>query len=202
MVCAVAVMLSAQISSMSFRAAAQTKYEVRAGIAGVPLGVFLADPSSFFSKYDMDPRFYYSHDRYADTRSDLFSFGTLTLDAFLQLTPRSAVGLGMGLDLLFGSVRDGYTGEPKGRQHAFGISLWPEYRLTWNPESVVRAYVSVALGAGCYHGVESLGKWSYIPVIQFVPLGLSVGRGPVSWFLEMDFGTLTMGGRTGAAWRF
>ena len=203
-VCAVFFWMTAQIVFFSPHAAAQGRWELRAGLAGFPAGVSLAEgfPFAVYDVMEISPYGYFREDRYADRRGDLVTAGTFTFDAFFRLSPRSAIGIGVGLDPLWGRVRDGYSGNVRGGQHAFGLSCWPAYRLTWNPDDAVRAYTSTALGVGFYHGVRALGAWSSIPVVQFVPLGLSIGRRPLSFFLELSAGTLTMGGRMGFAWCF
>ena len=183
-------------------AAGEKGFELRLGVAGLPSGAFLASGSPWVkADADIDPYYYWRHDRYTDRYGALKSFGTLTLDALWHLNRHHAVGVGAGFDFLAGSLYDGYTGE-KRFQPAFGLSLWPQWRMIWNPDRAVRLYSSVALGAGAYYGVHDVDEWSYIPVIQLVPTGFSFGRGPVSGFVEMTFGTLSLGGRAGVAWAF
>ena len=179
-------------------------HELRFGYGGLPIGLALAD--GFGTHHDVDPWYWNSRDRFRDYRGTGYSIGVFTVQYNWNFNGKRAIGLNVGLDPVFGYVYDGLTDERKGLQKSFGIAIYPEYRRTWNPDGKVKVYLalSAGLGIGCYYNCKrdyDPGRWSYVPILQFTPVGLHFG-GKVFGFAEITTGTYIYGGRAGIGYKF
>ncbi|MBQ0144327.1 MAG: hypothetical protein KBS78_04005 [Bacteroidales bacterium] len=197
-------------------------HELRLGVSGFPIGPLLCGGNGLmkYDAFDVMPVFGGSSvDRYNDYYGDLKSAGTWMLQYSYNFNDRNAVGMNLGCDLLFGSLHDGYTGERKGGSKAYGILFYPEYRRTWNPMNRLKAYcaISIGIGLGSYHDmdgyperryVRSTGtweysdRWSYVPLFEFTPLGLTYGGDNLFGFAQLSVGTVAFGGRIGIGYKF
>ena len=205
---AVRFVMTAALFFCCFAASAQSSgkgHELRLGYGGAPVGLGLAD--GFFYQHEVDPWIYHSRDRFRDYRGNARSYGTLTLEYWWNFGPKRAIGLNVGFDKLFGDVYDGLTDTVKGRQQSYGIAIYPEYRRIWNPGSKVKVYLaaSAGFGVGCYNNCKKEyrpGEWSYVPILQFNPVGLSFGGRNVFGFAQLEIGTYLFGGRAGIGYKF
>ncbi len=181
-------------------------HELRLGYGGVPAGLALAD--GLYHGFDVEPVLWFRNksDRFQDYRGRSLSFGTITLQYFWNFSEKRAIGVNLGWDQVFGKVYDGLTDEVKGWQKSYGIAVYPEFRRTWNPYSKVKVYlaVSAGMGVGCYNNCGrdyEPGKWSYVPLVQLTPVGISFG-GKIFGFAELTEGTYLIGIRGGIGYKF
>ena len=206
---AVRFVLTAALFFCCLTGSAQTSgkgHELRLGYGGAPVGLSLAD-GFIHGCYEPVPWYENSKDRFRDYRGNARSYGTLTLEYWWNFGPKRAIGLNVGFDKLFGDVYDGLTDTVKGRQQSYGIAIYPEYRRIWNPDCKVKVYLaaSAGLGIGCYNNCKSgynPGEWSYVPILQFNPVGLSFGGRNVFGFAQLEIGTYLIGGRAGIGYKF
>ena len=206
---AVRFAMTAALFFCCFAASAQSSgkgHELRLGYGGAPVGLGLAD-GIMIGHDEIDPVSALSKDRFRDYRGTARSYGTLTLEYWWNFGPKRAIGLNVGFDKLFGVVYDGLTDNVKGRQQSYGIAIYPEYRRIWNPDCKVKVYIaaSTGLGVGCYYNCKKEyrpGEWSYVPILQFTPVGLSFGGRTVFGFAQLEMGTYLYGGRAGIGYKF
>ena len=194
------------------------RHEFRIGLGGYPVGANLA--CGIFPIRRPDVSSYnplgIRNDRYHDYRKGGISCGTLQLQYAYHFRRWFSIGANLGLDLLYGALYDGYTHERKGWQQAWGLSFYPEFRFTYLTKPVVRLYSGIGLGAGFYHNFntefsrmynpetdtyQAEDPWSSVPILQFTPIGVSFGR-KLFGFVDLQWGTLLVGGRAGIGYRF
>lgn len=218
---AVAFMLAVSALFLNMPARAQRpgrmpefRHEFRVSLGGFPMGAVLASGHFPITKYD--PALNPDSDRYRDYRENGTSYGTLLLQYDYNFRKWFTISANIGVDLLHGSLYDGYTRRRKGWQQAYGFDFYPEFRFTYFTKPAVRIYSSIGLGAGIYHNFNTrFGRrynpdtdsysiqdpWSAIPILQLMPFGVTFGR-RLFGFAELQWGTLLVGGRVGVGYRF
>lgn len=177
------ILLTPFVSSFAQEAAQEYKYEARLGWAPM-------DMLTFFQMLGEDTSG-------ETTWGPMKTVGIFCADFDVRIKPWLTVGGKVNYRNSWRDMKkyqDGIMTEGIDRTEAF--SIMPTVRLT-STNSVLRAYASVGLGPGVYHGSDTT---RYYTAFQFTP-GIEAGK-KITWFLELGLGNVYCGLLTGIGWRF
>lgn len=172
------------------------KYELRFGIGGISTSDFsymssrplpVVNRGQGQSLYDMYVKC-----------GPLYSTGAISADFNFIFTRWFSLSLGFQTTNYIRMVKD--VDDEKGHLERVGYStsLLPQARFTYLNRPMVKLYSSVGVFFGWYHAGGDSGMH---PVVQLVPIGVSVGD-KVFGFAETCIGTTVIGGIIGVGFRF
>lgn len=172
------------------------KYEVRFGIGGIStndFGYMSGMPVTGGngwqgqSLYDMYVKY-----------GPLYSTEAISADFNFIFTRWFSLSLGFQTTNYIRMVKD--VDDRKGHleREGYSVSLLPQVRFTYLNRPMVKLYSSVGVFFGWYKNGDDTGMF---PVVQLVPIGVSVGD-KVFGFAETCIGTTVIGGIIGVGFRF
>lgn len=176
-------------------AAAQEKFEVRAGIAGYPLAGKIE-----FGTWGHDFTYHPASmgDIYKDYQGPMYSTGLINLEFDYHVNKWLSMCCNLYTEGLWAEHMDGINDQVTGTDRGVVFTVLPYARFTYLTREWVRLYSGA--GVGFVAGTMA-GESEFYITPHLIPFGLSVGR-KFFGYLETGLGAAFCGINAGIGYRF